>query len=57
MPQMRRCGKGGVCHRRAEPARMKMRIKIKKDCRLQTTGWRKGGGIRMRIKIKMKGGD
>ena len=35
---------------------MKIKIKIKKDCRLQTTGWRKGGGIRMRIKIKMKRG-
>ena len=32
-----------------------MRIKIKKDCRLQTTGWRKRGGIG--IRIKMKGGD
>jgi len=35
---------------------MRIKIKIKKDCRLQTIGWRKRGGIRMRIKIKMKRG-
>jgi len=29
---------------------------MKKDCRLQTTGWRKRGGIRMRIKMRMKRG-
>ena len=33
---------------------MRIKIKIKKDCRLQTIGWRKRGGIR--IKMKMKGG-
>jgi len=26
---VRSWGKGGVCHRRAEPARMKIKIKIK----------------------------